>query len=166
MGLLSRRRLLRLDPLQRAALETTETGLDGLPAVHGARQVWVVPDEPAHMAVLARVAEHVATHRPVLLVAAEPCLRAVQAQVEAPSIAWLSTARPTVKQVLLAARPLARMGRPLLLVHGSTSLEQASEEETPDAVVRELIEECPDDMDVLVLELAATPLRLKPTYRG
>ncbi len=165
LGLLSRRWLLRVSSSCRAGMPELEPAIEGLPRLGDARQLWVLPDLEQRRSLTVRLAGHVGKHRPVLLVCSERERDAVAPSLHAPAIAWLSEERPSVEDVLLAARPLAWMGRPLVVVYGAAALEEVAEDEEADEVVAELLQDCPHDLDLLVLELEGQPLRRQPDHR-
>jgi hypothetical protein len=165
LGLLSRRRVLRISALRRAGEPGTESALEGLPALRGARQLWVVPDTAAQERLILAATALAACHRPVLLAPAPASRAALEPSDAPPAIVRLEELRPTVEELLEAARSLAWMGPPLLLVQGADALEEISEGEASDTVVRDLLADCPNSYDLLIIELDTTPMRTEPQAR-
>jgi len=165
LGLLSRRRALRISPLRRAGRPSQEGALEDLPALRGERQLWVVPDTAAQERLILRGAGHAAQQRPVLLAPAPASRSTLEPSAAPPAIARLEEPRPTVDELLEAASSLAWMGPPLLLVQGAAALEETSEGEASDTVVRDLLADCPETCDLLVVELDRAPTRTEPRAR-
>ncbi len=165
LGLLSRRRALRISPLRRAGKPAQEVALEDLPTLRGERQLWAVPDTSTQERLILAITAHAARHRPVLLAPAPASRATLEPGGAPPAIARLDEPRPTVDDLLEAARSLAWMGPPLLLVQGAAALEETSEGEASDAVVRDLLADCPPAYDLLVVELDKASTRTEPQAR-
>ena len=64
---------------------------------------------------------------------------------------WSQLECPSVAQIVMMVEELRGWGRPLILVEGPSALESPDDGEAAEVVLKELIEACDDQLDVLVL---------------
>ncbi len=126
--------------------------LAGVPALLGERQVWAVPDPEALHVLVGVLARGVSGSAAVMLVPATT-RRAehLAAMVGVANVHWMVEDQPEVQQVLRAAKQLGPVAEVLVLVEGLDALEEPLDDEEPDAVLQELLDDAPRELGVLVL---------------
>ncbi len=139
------------------------------PAIPGLREglaVWVLPGHDLRAPAAAALAARGALGCPTLLLP-RPAERSYHRGLSAgpPGLAWLDEERPTSAQVLRAAASICPGGPMLLVVEGAPSLEQVSDDEPADAVLKELVEQREDRQALVILLLEGEQSSLEPTAR-
>ena len=100
---------------------------------------------------LAALAVRLARGGPVVLQPTQASRAFFAERLQHPAIFWFEDDRPEVDDLLGAVDSLLWMGPVTLLVQGPGALEDHAEDEAPDAVLRELVEECPEAVQLLVV---------------
>jgi hypothetical protein len=137
-------------------------GAPTLGRVLGQRQLWALPDSLATRQAMVAIARVLAGSRPVLVVPrSEERADVARALTGAQGIFMLRGEQPEARELLRAAK---RLGQgTVLLVQGHAALEQPLEDEEPDAVVLELLEDAPAGLDLLILAEAVDCDALDPS---
>ncbi len=141
-----------------------------LPAPDGDGTVWSLPDAEAIHTCFMELLTTLSDHGTVLVVPTEEHREAAaRAVVGKHTVHWLEQDCPEPRRLLGAAKQLAKASRslglpgPVLLIEGVDALEDALEDESPDAVLDELLADAPDGVSVLALCKAEDLEAVEPT---
>jgi len=120
--------------------------------------VWSLPDAEAVHACSLELLTTLGDQGTVLVVpTAEHREATTRAAIGKHTVHWLEQDRPEPRRLLAAAKQLAKASRslglpgPVLLIEGVEALEDALEDEAPDAVLDELLADAPSGVTVLAL---------------
>jgi hypothetical protein len=145
-------------------------GDPGFPELDPEGTVWSLPDTDAIHTCSVALLRTMSDRGPVLVAPTPEHREAIaRAATGKHTVHWLEQERPEPRRLLEAAKKLAEASRSLglpglvLVVEGMNAVEQVLEDEAPDAVLYELLEDAPDGVTVVALCRSEDLETIEPT---